>query len=64
MLTIIRVGQGVVGTVAVSEWEIRSQCWWPGLSVGQHLQSHHDCALSQVDHMTIDVAGTQNNKQS
>ena len=47
----------------VTEWDIRSWCWRSGLLVlvGQHYESHYECALSQVDthpDMTLDVART------
>ena len=53
----------------ITEWDIMSWFWWPGLPVAQHyiVLSHYGCALSQVSahpDMTVDVAKLQNRKPS
>ena len=53
-------------TVIVTEWGIRSWCWWSGFPVGQHYKVIMSAQLSQVgthSDMTLDVTTMSTNKQ-
>ena len=40
--------QCVLTYFAVTECDVRSRCWTPGLQVGQHYKGRPECTLSQL----------------